>query len=75
LISENAKATIEAVIKVSSKRDLKERYSIISDFKFDSYNVDEDEREIRGTINLNGGGKLIKMMTSNSKIEIKKLGK
>ena len=75
LIPENAKASIEAVIKVRSKRDLKERYKIISDYKFDSYNVDEDEREIRGTIQLNGGGKLIKLTTSNSKIEIRKLNK
>lgn len=75
LIPGNAKATIEAVIKVHSKKDLKEKYKIASEFKFDSYNVDEDEREIRGTINLNGGGKTIKLTTSNSKIEIKKWNK
>ncbi len=75
LIPENAKATIEAVIKVHSRKDLKEKYKIASEFKFDSYNVDEDEKEIRGTINLNGGGKTIKLTTSNSKIEIKKLNK
>jgi len=73
LIPENAKATIEAVIKVSSKKDLKDRYVIASEYKFDNYVVDEDERKIRGTINLNGGGKTISMATSNSKIEIKKL--
>lgn len=75
LIPENAKATIEAVIKVHSRKDLKEKYKIASEFKFDSYNVDEDEKEIRGIINLNGGGKTIKLTTSNSKIEIKKLNK
>ncbi|MDP1995525.1 MAG: hypothetical protein Q8K40_09820 [Ignavibacteria bacterium] len=75
LVPDNAKATIEAVIKVQSKKDLKERYKIISDYKFENYTVDDDEREIRGTINLNGGGKLIKLTTSNSKIEIKKLNK
>jgi hypothetical protein len=75
LIPENSKATIEALIDVYSKKDLKEKYKIISDFKFDSYVVDDDEREIKGTINLNGGGKLIKMQTSNSNIEIRKLSK
>ena len=75
LIPENSKATIEALIDVHSKKDLKEKYKIISDFKLDSYVVDDDEREIRATINLNGGGKLIKLETVNSNIEIKKLGK
>ncbi len=75
LIPENAKATIEAVIKVHSKRDLKDRYTITSDYKIENYNVDEDSREITATVTLNGGGKLIKLNTSNSKIEIKKLNK
>ncbi len=75
LIPENSKATIEALIDVHSKKDLKEKYKVISDFKFDSYVVDDDEREIRATINLNGGGKLIKLSTSNSNIEVKKLNK
>jgi hypothetical protein len=75
LIPENSKATIEALIDVHSKKDLKEKYKIISDFKFDSYVNDEDDREIRATISLNGGGKLIKLETVNSNIEIKKLGK
>jgi hypothetical protein len=72
LIPENSKATIEAVIDVQSKKDLKEKYKVISEFKFDSYLVDDDEREIRATISLNGGGKLIKLNTVNSNIEIKK---
>ena len=74
LIPENAKATIEAVIEINSKKDLK-TYKVISDFKFDSYVTDEDDREIRATINLNSGGKVIKLNTVNSNIEIKKLGK
>ena len=75
LIPENAKATIEAVIKVRSKNDLKGRFTITSDYKLENYNVDEDSREITATVNLNGGGKLIKLNTSNSKIEIKKWNK
>lgn len=74
LVPENVKATIEAVIEINSKKDLK-TYMIISDFKFDSYVTDDDEREIRATINLGGGGKLIKLETVNSNIEIKKLSK
>ena len=74
LVSESAKATIEAVIEMNSKKDLK-TYKVISDFKFDSYVTDDDEREIRATINLNGGGKVITLNTVNSNIEIKKLGK
>lgn len=74
LIPENAKATIEAVIEINSKKDLK-TYKVISDFKFDSYVTDEDDREIRASISLNGGGKLIKLNTVNSNIEIRKLGK
>lgn len=75
LVPENAKVTIEAVIEINSKKDLKGTYKIISDFKFDSYVTDEDNREIRATISLNGGGKLIKLNTTNSNIEIKKLSK
>lgn len=74
LVSESAKATIEAVIEINSKKDLK-NYKVISDFKFDSYVTDDDEREIRATIKLGGGGKLIKLETVNSNIEIKKLSK
>jgi hypothetical protein len=75
LIPENAKATIEAVIEVSSRKDYNGPYVITSDFKIDNYVTDEDDREIRATITLNGGGKLIKLRTSDSKIEIKKLSK
>ena len=75
LVPENAKTTIEAKIKVNSKRDLKERFKILSVYKLENYNVDEDEREITATVTLNGGGKLIKLNTSNSNIEIKKLFK
>jgi hypothetical protein len=75
LIPENAKATIEALIEIYSKKDLKGTYKVISDFKFDSYVTDEDDREIRAIVNLNGGGKLIKLNTSSSNIEIRKLNK
>jgi hypothetical protein len=72
LIPENAKATIEAVIKADN---LKGPYIITSAYKIDNYVTDEDSKEIRATLTLNGGGKLIKLNTSNSKIEIKKWNK
>ncbi|NCQ19099.1 MAG: hypothetical protein COZ80_08820 [Ignavibacteria bacterium CG_4_8_14_3_um_filter_37_9] len=72
LIPENAKATIEAVIKADN---LKGPWIITSEYKTFKYGTDEDSKEIRATIILNGGGKLIKLTTSNSKIEIKKLNK
>lgn len=75
LIPENSKATIEAVIVVSSRKDLKDVYTIFSDFKFDSYVVDDDEKEIRAKILLNGGGKLISLRTSSSNITVGKLSK
>ncbi|MDP2301739.1 MAG: hypothetical protein Q8N03_04865 [Ignavibacteria bacterium] len=75
LIPENAKATIEAVIKVQSKNDLKDGYTIVSDYKIDNYITDEDRKEIRATIVLNGGGKLISLNTSNSQITVKKWNK
>lgn len=75
LVPESAKATIEAVIKVSSRKDLKNVYKIFSDFKFDSYVADDDEREIKAKISLNGGGKLISLRTSSSNITIGKLNK
>lgn len=75
LIPDNAKVTVQAVIEVSSRKDLNGPYIIKSDYKIDDYVTDEDGREIRATINLNGGGKLIKMNTVNSNIEVKRLSK
>ena len=50
LVPENAKATIEAVIDVSSRKDLNGPYVIKSDYKIDNYVTDEDDKEIRATI-------------------------
>lgn len=75
LIPETAKATIEAVIAVQSKKDLYDVFSIVSDYKIDDYTVDEDRKEIRAKIFLNGGGKLIILNTVNSQIAVRKLNK
>jgi hypothetical protein len=75
-ISENAKATIEARIRVEGRWKSKiNDYAIISDFKANSEEKDEDDREIRGTYILNGGGQQIDLKTVNSNIEIRRVKK
>ncbi|MCI0613452.1 DUF4097 domain-containing protein [bacterium] len=74
LIPENAKATIEARIRVRGNwKSSKEDYSIMSDFKSLKYETDEDVHEIRGTYVLNGGGEVINLDTVNGDIYIRKL--
>lgn len=74
-IPDNAKVTIEATIQIQDRwRKYKEKYKIrSSDFKADSYEVNEDDEEIRATYKLNGGGETIYLETVNADIEIKKL--
>jgi DUF4097 and DUF4098 domain-containing protein YvlB len=75
-IPEDARATIEATIRVEDHwGSRKSKYKVISDFKADTYEQDQDEREIRATYKLNGGGDLIELKTVNSDISIRKLRK
>ncbi|MDP1676873.1 MAG: DUF4097 family beta strand repeat-containing protein [Bacteroidota bacterium] len=74
-LPENAKATIEATIRLrdnwgSSSR--KSKYEIRSDFKAESYEKDEDREEIRARYVINGGGETIILETVNGYIDIKK---
>ncbi len=77
-IPENAKATIDATIRFGNswgnwfggKRD---KYSVKSDFKADSYEKDEDAGEIRAVYTINGGGSQIELNTSGSDIIIRKM--
>ncbi len=74
-LPENAKATIEATIRLrdnwgSSSR--KSKYEVRSDFKAESYEKDEDREEIRAKYVLNGGGETITLETVNGYIDIKK---
>lgn len=73
-LPENAKATIEATIRIrddwGSRR--KTKYEIRSDFKAESYEKDEDREEINGKYVLNGGGETITLETVNGYINIKK---
>src|SRR5262245_3027062 len=74
LVPENAKATIEARIRVRGNwKSSKEDYSIMSDFKSSKYETDEETHEIRGSYVLNGGGEVINLDTVNGDIYIRKL--
>ncbi len=70
-IPENAKATIEATIRVEGWGRKKDRYVVRSEFKETTYDVKEDE--IHAVYKLNGGGDLIRLSTVNSDIILKKL--
>jgi DUF4097 and DUF4098 domain-containing protein YvlB len=72
-LPDNAKATIEARIRIRGRWDLNEDYEIISDFPSQNYNKDQDEKEIRATYVLNGGGERISLETVNGTIQIHKL--
>lgn len=74
-IPENAKATIEAVIRIEGRWSRRKNYEVKSDFKSDSYENNEDDGEIRAKYVLNGGGEKITLETVNSNIEIRKLKK
>lgn len=75
-VPEDAKATIEATIRIEGRwGSRKGEYKVRSDYKADTYEHDQDEREIRATYKLNGGGDLIELKTVNSDISIRKLRK
>lgn len=72
-VPENARATIEAVIRVEGRWSRRKNYEVRSDFKADRYETSEDDEEIRAVYTLNGGGEKIYLETVNSNIEIRKL--
>jgi DUF4097 and DUF4098 domain-containing protein YvlB len=73
-IPENAKATIEARIRVRGHwKESKEEYAVSSDFKSTSYVTDDDMREIRATYVLGGGGEVISLETVNGNIYVRRL--
>lgn len=76
LVPENAKATIDAVIRIHGGwRYSRESYDIQSDFKPESREADKDSHEIRARYILNGGGQNISLETVNSDIVIRRLKK
>lgn len=65
-----AKATVEALIRLRDRRGDYEEYDIRSDFEAESH--DRDQREIRARYVINGGGKVIKIETTNGNIDVRK---
>ena len=75
-VPENAKATIDAVIRIHGGwRSMRDSYDIRSDFKAETTESDRDSHEIRGRYILNGGGQTISLETVNSDIVIRKMKK
>ncbi|MBI4535496.1 MAG: DUF4097 family beta strand repeat protein [Ignavibacteriae bacterium] len=75
-VPENAKATIEARIRVMGRwKGRNDDFSIRSDFKEEPSTREVGDREITARYILNGGGELISVETVNSDIEIRKLRK
>ncbi len=74
VIPATAKVTVNAEIKVRGWwKHSKDDYDIRSDFKAKTYIQDEDEKEVYGIYEINGGGPVVKIKTTNSKIKIKKM--
>ncbi len=74
-LPDDAQATIQARITIRRRRRSdRETYNIHSDFPSESYEEDENLREIRGTYRLNGGGQEISLETVNGEIYILKRG-
>jgi DUF4097 and DUF4098 domain-containing protein YvlB len=72
-VPENAKATINARIHVRGLwHSQKDEYDIRSDFKMEKYEKDEQGREIRATVLLNGGGEEIMLDAVSGNIEIRR---
>jgi DUF4097 and DUF4098 domain-containing protein YvlB len=73
-VPENAKATINARVRIHGWwKDQSEESNIHSDFKADTFEKDDREREVRATYILNGGGEPISLDVSLGNIEIRKL--
>ena len=70
IIPADAKATIDARIRIRGSWDEDEDYEIISDFDAETH--DKDSKNITGTYVLNGGGPRITLETMNGNIYIKK---
>jgi DUF4097 and DUF4098 domain-containing protein YvlB len=75
-VPQQAKTTIAATLNLRHGWGGKwKRYRIISDFKADKYQEDEDGESIDASYTLNGGGSTIELETTNGNIEIRKLAK
>ncbi|RPJ56990.1 MAG: hypothetical protein EHM23_21955 [Acidobacteria bacterium] len=69
----SARARIEAVIEIEGRWSTnREEYQIVSDFKAVDQVMDDQAKEIRAIYEINGGGPLIRMKTTNGNIFIRK---
>jgi len=67
-----AHARVEAVIEIEGRWSTNhEEYQIVSDFKGEQM-MDDQAKEIRAVYDINGGGPVIKMKTTNGNIFIRK---
>jgi DUF4097 and DUF4098 domain-containing protein YvlB len=75
-IPENAKATIDARIRVTGRvgGDEDDEYRIYSDFKAATEGKSEEDDDIRASYRINGGGESITLETTNADIMIRKIG-
>jgi DUF4097 and DUF4098 domain-containing protein YvlB len=70
-VPSTAKVTIVARIHVQGWwREAKENYKIQSDFESTTYNIEEDNHDIVGVYQLNGGGSKIQLKAVNDEIRI-----
>ncbi len=70
----NAKATIDATIRIRGRwKYRKDEYQIRSDFQEQPKTQDNHEEEIHATYELNGGGDMIVLETSEGNIDIRKM--
>jgi len=69
-VPQGAKATILARIRLEGWGSHEEQYQISSDFKVED--LQTDKHEVRGVVNLNGGGEEIRLDTVNGNIEIRR---
>jgi len=68
-----ARARIEAVIEIEGRWSTnRDEYQIVSDFKAVDQVMDDQAKEIRAIFDLNGGGPIIRMRTTNGNIFIRK---
>jgi hypothetical protein len=73
VVPEGAKATINARIRIAGWwRSQKDSYEIVSDFRMEKYEKDEQAHEIRATVLLNGGGEEITLDAVSGNIEIRR---
>lgn len=75
MVNPDAKATIEAEVKLHGWDNDEKEKMIESDFPYKSYNSGSQSGSVSATYLLNGGGTLIKLSTMNDKIKIRKLKK